>query len=294
LKLALGTVQFGLGYGIANTQGKTPRDEVVRILGLAKKEGIAVLDTAALYGSSEEVLGDCLPTSHGFRIVTKTPQFRKPQITPEDARHLRNTFTDSLQKLGQPRVYGLLVHHADDLLADGGEYLMDAMLELKAAGRVAKVGVSVYDGAQIDHLLDRYTIDLVQTPVSVFDQRLLSAGKLAALKNMGVEIHARSLFLQGLLLMPLERIADYFAPIKQHIRNYQAYLQEKQISLLQGALAFTSACKEIDVAVVGVASTGELRGILDAWHSLPQEPFDFSGFACNDEYMVNPALWQRS
>ena len=294
MKLALGTVQFGLDYGIANTQGKTPRDEVARILELAKHEGIAVLDTAALYGSSEEVLGDCLPASHGFRIVTKTPQFRKTQITPEDARHLRNAFTDSLRKLGQHRIYGLLVHHADDLLADGGEYLMDAMLELKAEGKVAKVGVSVYDGAQIDHLLDRYTIDLAQVPVSVFDQRLLTAGKLAALKNRGVEIHARSLFLQGLLLMPLERIADYFAPIKQHIRNYQTYLQEKRISLLQGALAFASACKEIDVAVVGVSSAAELRGILDAWHGLPQEPLDFSGFACNDECMINPALWQQS
>ena len=294
MKLALGTVQFGLDYGIANTQGKTPCDEVARILELAKHEGIAVLDTAALYGSSEEVIGDCLPASHGFRIVTKIPQFRKTQITPEDALHLSSTFTDSLRKLGQHQVYGLLVHHADDLLADGGEYLMDAMLELKAEGKVAKVGVSVYDGAQIDHLLDRYTIDLAQVPVSVFDQRLLTAGKLAALKNRGVEIHARSLFLQGLLLMPLERIADYFAPIKQHIRNYQTYLQEKRISLLQGALAFASACKEIDEAVVGVSSAAELRGILDAWHGLPQEPLDFSGFACNDECMINPALWQQS
>jgi aryl-alcohol dehydrogenase-like predicted oxidoreductase len=80
LKLALGTVQFGLDYGISNTQGRTSRDEVARILELARDEGIAVLDTAALYGTSREVLADCLPASHGFKIVTKTPQFRKAQL----------------------------------------------------------------------------------------------------------------------------------------------------------------------------------------------------------------------
>lgn len=294
MRLSLGTVQFGLDYGISNSQGRTTRDEVCRILELAAREGIAVLDTATLYGTSEEALGDCLPASHGFKVVTKTPHFRTSKITPEDALQLGSVFNNSLRKLGQRQVYGLLVHHADDLLAEGGEHLMGAMLELKAKGQVAKVGVSVYDGDQIDRILDKYDIDLVQVPVNVFDQRLLVSGKLAALKKAGVEVHARSLFLQGLLLMPLERVPDYFASIKQKVQDYQAYLQASRLSLIQGALAFASSCKEIDDAILGVCSVEELRGILDAWHSLPQSTHDFSRFACRDERMINPALWPKT
>lgn len=293
MNLSLGTVQFGLDYGISNTQGKTTRDEVVRILELAAHEGIAVLDTAALYGISEEVLGDCLPVSHGFKVVTKTPYFRKAQITPEDALHLGSIFTNSLQKLGQRKVYGLLAHHANDLLAEGGERLMDVMLDLKTRGLVDKVGVSVYDGEQIDRIVERYTIDLVQLPINVFDQRLLGSGKLVQLKASGIEIHARSLFLQGLLLMPIDRIAEHFAPLKRQISAYHAHLQSHGLSLLQGALAFAASCKEIDEGILGVCSTHELRGILNAWHGLSQKAFDFTEFACSDERMINPALWPK-
>lgn len=292
MKLGLGTVQFGLDYGVSNTQGRTPRDEVARILELAQSDGITVLDTAALYGSSEEVLGESLPADHVFKIVTKTIQFRREKITREDALHLSSVFNDSLHKLRQDKVYGLLAHHADDLLAEGGEHLMEVMLDLKSRGLVEKIGVSMYNSEQIDRILDRYTIDLVQVPINVFDQRLLVGGKLKQLKTSGIEIHARSLFLQGLLLMPIEHIAEYFAPLKQQITAYHAYLQSHGLSLLQGALAFAASCKEIDEGILGVCSTQELRGTLDAWQGLPRQVLDFSGFACSDERMINPALWK--
>lgn len=292
MKLGLGTVQFGLDYGVSNTQGRTPRDEVAYILGLAKSAGVSVLDTAALYGSSEEALGENLPADQSFKIVTKTAQFRRAKITSEDAQHLSNVFNDSLRKLGQNKVYGLLVHHADDLLAEGGEYLMEVMLVLKSRGLVEKIGVSMYSGEQIDRTLERYAIDLVQVPVNVFDQRLLVGGKLKQLKTSGIEIHARSLFLQGLLLMPVAHIAEYFAPLKKKIAAYHTYLQSQGLTMLQGALAFAASCQEIDEGILGVCSAQELRGILDAWHTLPQKPLDFGEFACSDERMINPSLWK--
>lgn len=292
MNIGIGTVQFGLDYGIANKQGKTSHEEVVRILEYAQSESVKVLDTASLYGTSEEVLGDCLVDSHQFKIVTKTPAFKKAKIILEDALHLRSNFEGSLHKMGQDKVYGLLIHHADDLLAEGGEYLMEAMLELQAQGKIAKLGVSVYIGEQIDRILDKFKINLIQLPVNVFDQRLIAGGQLSLLKSNGIEIHARSIFLQGLLLMPLEQIADYFEPMKQRIRNYQQYLKSSHLSLLQGALAFASMCKEIDHAIIGVCSLKELQEIMGALRSLPQQQLDFSRFAYQDEQMINPALWK--
>lgn len=294
MKIGLGTVQFGLDYGVSNINGKTSYEEVTRILKFAQRAGIAVLDTAVLYGTSEQVLGNSLEESHQFKIVTKTPAFKKFQIDLEDALWLQKAFAESLRKLGQRKVYGLLVHHVDDLLADGGQYLMDAMLELKAQGQVVKVGVSVYNSKQIDQVLEKFEIDLIQVPVNVFDQRLIVDKKLELLKSRGIEIHARSIFLQGMLLMPLETVNDYFVPLKQHIMAYQQYLKTKQLSLLQGALAFASKCEEIDQLILGVCSVAELSGILDAVRNLPQEQLDFSGFATRDEHMINPALWKLS
>jgi aryl-alcohol dehydrogenase-like predicted oxidoreductase len=291
LNIGLGTVQFGLDYGVSNTAGRTLPVEVERLLEVASSNDIRVLDTAALYGASEEVLGACLRAEHGFDIVTKTAQFRHAVITKEDARHLGAVFSDSLRKLRQDKVYGLLVHHADDLLAEGGEYLMDSLLAFKSRGLVDKVGVSVYDGGQIEQILDRYAIDLVQLPVNVLDQRLLESGKLKQLKANGVEIHARSLFLQGLLLMPSEQIADYFAPLKQQLGDYHAFLKSQGLSLLQGALAFAASCKEIDEIILGVCSTAQLADIVENWRRLPSQTFDFARFACEDMRMINPALW---
>ncbi len=292
MNIGLGTVQFGLDYGVSNTRGRTSSGEVERILQFAQSENITVLDTAAQYGASEEVLGSCIGKFQQFDIVTKTPAFKKPKMSLEDAKHLQNVFADSLRKLGQEKVYGLLVHHADDLLVEGGQYLMDAMLELKALGLVSKIGASVYDGKQIDQILEQFEIDLIQVPINVFDQRLIANGKLAQLKAKGIEIHARSVFLQGLLLMPLERVDTYFEPLKQNIHHYQQYLAAHHLSLLQGALAFVSSCEEIDQVILGVCSLEELREILGALRSLPQDALDFSGFFCQNEQMINPALWK--
>lgn len=292
MKLGLGTVQFGLDYGVSNKQGMTPQAQVKEILEVAYEQGVAVLDTAALYGKSEEVLGASLLPIHDFNIVTKTPQFKKQKIDRNDALKLKECFEASLTKLGKQNIYGLLMHRADDLLAEGGEHLMEMMLELKAAGLVKKIGISVYDGDQIDRILEQYSIDIVQLPVNIFDQRLLVSGKIRALKNADVEIHARSVFLQGLLLMPLAQIPDYFAPLEPLLLQYHGLLSAYEMSPLQGALSFMKSCEDIGSIILGVSSMQDLIEILHAWQTTPEEKFDFNTYACSDERMINPALWQ--
>lgn len=292
MKLGIGTVQFGMDYGISNSRSKTPPAEVDRILRLAADSGIQVLDTAALYGDSEVILGGLLPSSHDFRIVTKTPDFRTATINAADAMHLRDTFRRSLENLRQSSVYGLLAHHADDLLVLGGRLVLEAMQRLRDEGLVGKIGVSVYSGQQIDRLLALYTPDIVQLPLNLFDQRLLESGHLEELKRRGVEIHARSVFLQGLLLIEPDQVPPYFSPIRDTLERYARFLEAHKLSRLQAALAFATRQRDVDVALVGVTSVAELRDILSALDAMAGTDLDMSTLKVADERMVNPSLWK--
>jgi len=293
MKIGLGTVQFGLDYGVSNQQGITPGAEVKDILTLAWESGITILDTAASYGVSEEVIGKSIPEGMPFKIVTKTPPFKKERIDKADAATLKASFRQSLKKLRKPAIYGLLVHHAADLLVHGGPYLWQAMEELKAAGLVAKIGVSVYSPQEIDELLERYLPDLIQLPVNVFDQRMIQGGHLRRLKDRGIEIHSRSVFLQGLLLMPPEEIAPYFDTIKPVIMQYHSAMQNKRITPLTAALGFVYQQAEIDHIIVGVNNRLHLEEIIKVVGDIQTSgKLDFSNYAVHDESIINPALWR--
>lgn len=291
-KLGLGTVQFGLDYGISNRDGKTPEEEVKKILDMAANAGIIYLDTAALYGNSEEVLGRSFPHPHSFRVVTKTPTITAQPVTEADAEKLEANFLQSLYKLGLPNLYGLLVHHANDLLVPGGEHLIARMQELKARGLLTKIGVSVYTADEIDQVMAQYadSLDLLQLPINIFDQRLLQSRHLKYLKSLGIEIHARSIFLQGLLLMEPEQLSAHFAKIIPLFRDYRLTLANYGISPLQAALGFVIGLEEVDVVLCGVNNATQLHEILALNPVLPPG-FDFDKFALSDPEILNPAKW---
>jgi aryl-alcohol dehydrogenase-like predicted oxidoreductase len=293
MKLGLGTVQFGLNYGISNTMGVTISEEVKRILEFARQNGIILLDTAPAYGTSEETLGNSLPDPHNFLVVTKTPTFRKTRIYSSDGQYLKETLHTSLNRLKQSSLYCLLIHHADNLFLRNGDILWEAMEEIKAAGLVKKIGVSVYSPQQIDKILDRYSPDVIQAPINVLDQRLIKAGYLAILKKQGIEIHSRSVFLQGLLLMPVEEMPDYFNPFKPMLAHYQESIKEKGGYPRRAAVGFVYCLPDIDYIIVGVNSKDHLEEINESVSNIDTlERLDFSEFAIDDERLVNPSLWK--
>ena len=295
MKIGLGTVQFGLDYGVSNPQGITPATEVKDILNLAWKSGITILDTAVSYGMSEEVIGQSMPEGVPFKIVTKTPLFKKDRIDKADATRLKETFLQSLERVKQTTIYGLLVHYANDLLVPGGPYLWQTMEDLKAAGLVKKIGVSVYSPNEIEELAGKYGLDLIQLPVNVFDQRMIQGGYLRYLKDLGIEIHSRSVFLQGLLLMSPGKLPAHFNSIRPIMIKYNETLQKYGISPLTAALAFSYKQQEIDHILVGVNDRDQLRNILKVilnLHGL--DHIDFSDYAIIDESIINPSLWSLS
>jgi aryl-alcohol dehydrogenase-like predicted oxidoreductase len=292
VRLGLGTVQFGLNYGVSNTIGKTETSEVARVLEYAGSVGFDVLDTAALYGESEKVLGLCITAGKKFSVITKTPKFSNGNIIRDDVMLLENTFIQSLDKLQVKSVYGLLLHNTDDLLKPNGALLWGKMTELKNRGLTAKVGISVYNGEQIEQALGRFPVEIVQVPFNILDQRLLKDNLLQRVASAGIEVHSRSTFLQGLLMMPVDKIPPYFEPIHPLLKRYHEYIDKLGLSCLEAALAFVLAHREIDKIIVGVTNLQELRQIVQATKKSGIDIENFRQFSCSDERFINPSLWK--
>lgn len=291
-RLGLGSAQFGLDYAIDKSELRPTTGEIAGILAQAYTDGITVLDTASRYGNAEQLLGQCLTPDHAYRIVTKTPSYQKDRIGPEDVEFLLSTFQKSLSLLNRPRVYALLTHWAPDLLVPGGDRLFDAMLSLKDAGLVEKIGSSIYTAAHIDGLMARFQIDIIQVPVNLLDQRLIASGHLKELKRQGVELHARSAFMKGLVFCDIERLSDHFYSIKPLLREFRGKIEQAGLNPISACIRYLLALPEIDNVIVGVTNISQLNGILGAVSETADLP-DFSEFAIDDPQIVNPNNWPK-
>lgn len=290
MKLGLGTVQFGLDYGISNKDGMTSSDEVKKILEYCLDNNITILDTASIYGKSEEVLGQNINKKDYFKIVTKTSRFDNEILTHEDTKILESTFYDSLHKLKQNTVYGLLLKEGN-IFKDNSQFLIDKLQTLKERQLVQKIGISVYKSDEVDKAIELFdTLDIIQIPINIFDHRLINTGHLKKLKKHNVEIHARSAFLQGLLLMKPDSLNPYFNPILDHILKYHKTLEEINVNPLQAALGFLNNIQEIDCIVAGVNNLNQLKEIcLNI-----EKPYNtiLNGFSITDESILDPSKWK--
>lgn len=287
MKLGLGTVEFAAKTGKHALQ--VTLDEAVRILEIAQRAGIRLLDTAAQAGNSEEVLGQCLPKQHHFDIVAKTPHVSAEQVMGLHADQVESALQESLRNLKQDCIYALMTGYEDGLFAAQGDKLYKRMDSLKTQGLIKRIGVSVSNAYQIERVLSSYKPDIIQLPLNVLDQRLLQSGHLQRLKQQGIEIHARDIFLQGVLLDPTH-LHPWFWPIRKRMDAYQQYLIQEGFTPLEGALNFVGTIPEVDVALVGVSSAEQLREVVAALQ--PEGSVqDFIPFACNEEKYINPIRW---
>lgn len=290
-RVGLGTVQFGLEYGIANEGARPTFGEVQRILDCAEGHGVSLLDTAALYGDAEAVLGRALPAGHRFDVVTKTPVFGGALIEARHADMLERAVHTSLKRLRLDDLYGLLIHSADDLLVEGGEWLMERAQTLRARGEVRKVGVSVYEPAQAERILEHHTIDLIQIPLNVLDQRFSSSGILDKLQKAGVEIHSRSVFLQGALLMSPDKLPPHFEGARDKLRRYREVLTGLDITPAEAAVDFVKRQPQVDGLIVGVCSVQQLGEVMAAYHARCPPCVHFADFAEREGRVIDPRLW---
>ena len=283
-RLGLGTVQFGQPYGISNRRGRVPNKDIVQILTRATQAGVGWLDTAAAYGNAEETLGTLREHAAPFRIATKTVS-AKDTITYVVSRARR-----SVEVLQRKPVDLLFVHAAGDLIGPDGLALWQELLSLRDEGLFRAIGISAYAADDPAALARRFRPAAMQIPVSLLDQRLLADGTLAQLKDMGVEIHARSLFLQGLLFLASHELPPSLTAAAPHLDAVRAVVAGAGLTPLSAALGFALSQPEIDVALVGITSVDELDEILSN-AAMPVPAIDWSSCALQDPRILTPSLW---
>ena len=284
-RLALGTVQFGLSYGVANQGGQVGHQEATKILNRGFAAGLDTLDTAIAYGNSEQRLGEI--GVERWRIVSKLPPI--PDRCADVLSWARESVSDSLSRLGVDRLYGLLLHSPQQLLDVQGPALYAALQYLKMDGVVEKIGISIYAPQELDELLHRYRFDIVQSPLNIFDQRLIATGWLGLLRQADVEVHVRSAFLQGLLLMDRNNRPRKFDRWAALWSKWDEWLVQTRVTPLQACLRFALSFPQISKVIVGVESLHQLDEVLSASVGLPPEIPD--GLRCSDSDLVNPARW---
>lgn len=293
-QLCLGTAQFGLAYGISNHAGQVAEPEVKALLENASSIGIKLLDTAQAYGDAEEVLQRTLPKEHSFRLISKIPPQNQRSFSEDDPPIWEEAFQRSCGCVGSKSLEALLLHNPADLLKPGAVYLRSWLLSLRQRGLVRRLGVSIYESQDLDGLPSEL-LDLVQLPLSLYDQRMLLNGTISHLRSQGTAIHARSLYLQGLLLIPANRWPSWVdQSVLKHHQRLEAIAIQLGCRLLDLAIGFAREQSDLEGVVVGLCSQRELHQLLDSWTGInPWQNGEWRHWHLNDPNMLDPRFWPR-
>lgn len=279
-KVALGTVQFGLNYGINNIQGKVSTTEVKKILEICRCFGIDTLDTAHSYGNSEEILGE--NNLYDLNIISKLPLCNLNTAA--------SIFEESLERLNLRKVYGYMFHNFS--IYKKNKKLWTVLECLKQEGKISKIGVSLYKPDELKELMkDGVKLDIVQVPYNLFDRQFESF--FPFLKDKGIEIHTRSAFLQGLFFRPLRDLPIHFEKIRTKLEFLQSFIKINKLSLPQVCLGFVLSNPNIDKVIIGVDSSRQLLENISQIKNLPNIVWSqLDILKETNPAIINPSLWK--
>ena len=296
-KLVLGTVQFGLDYGINNFNGKPSREYSLKMLDLAYERGVRIFDTASAYGDAEEILGEFM-LSRGLADKIKVITKLQPNIVEDKNRKpydiILENLSLSLKRLNREYVDGYLFH-TPAYIRD--KELVDCLRRLKENGLVKNIGVSIYveDDAIYAAKLD--LVDFIQVPYSIFDQRLNKTDFFQIARQNSKTVFARSAFLQGLFFMPEDKIPTHLSNVKEYFKELDEILAKYKLSRQQAALLFSECNKNIDYVVFGVDNLNQLVEDID----IIEKNIDYEEcfkelekkFINIEKNIIFPSLWKK-
>jgi aryl-alcohol dehydrogenase-like predicted oxidoreductase len=287
MKLALGTAQFGQNYGVANTKGYIGQKTAVSIVRRSQEMGWNTLDTAIAYGESESILGSI--GVEQWKVISKLPTV--PELCLDINKWLTKLTLESLKRLKIKKLYGLLLHRSNQLNDSIGSDLYEALLAQKQNGLVEKIGVSIYAPEDLEAFWEKYRFDLVQAPLNILDRRMASSGWAERIKRSGSEFHVRSVFLQGLMLMPACRRPLGFARWANIWDEWDSWLMKTRLTPMEACLSYVNSIAAVDRIVVGVDSVEQLEEISA---SVDSRLDSLPNFSClRDERLINPASWNK-
>lgn len=270
-KMSLGTVQFGLHYGIANDVGKPPEEQSYEMLKAALDNGVTSIDTARAYGDSEDIIGRFFKKSSEAVpfMSTKVPPFPGADVS-ELEKHIIESVETSLECLGVKKVDNIMLHNGVSLVRYGDE-TAKIMGSLVKRGYCDMVGASVYDAKEIDKMLTYEEYTSTQIPMSIFDQRLINGGYVEKLADRGFTVFVRSVFLQGLFFLDPEKITDPI--LLQHARpgilKIRDLAEREGMSIAELAIAFLRDYPGVTSLVLGSDNADQVRSNVSYFDAHP-------------------------
>lgn len=295
-KLVLGTAQLGLDYGIANKTGKPEENKAFEIMKYAVDNDIYYFDTAYSYGNSEIIIGKFLNTYETYKnkinIITKMVPLKKEKL---NEKNINNHFFESLHRLEQGSLYCYMVHDFNDIV-NNCNVINKIFLKFKDKGLIKKIGVSVYDKSQIKFLLKNFNFDLIQIPINIFDQRLLEDDTLIDLDKRGIDIYARSVFLQGLIFLEKNNLPSKVKNVKKQLEKLNNISLKFNLSKEEIALIFVNSICEIDKIVIGIEKIEQLKRNIKIVNNFKnfnkiKSIINFKNFVVEDENIIDPRKW---
>ena len=285
-KIILGTAQFGLDYGINNNEGKPAYETIKEILDLAHKQKIIFLDTAEAYGNSHEIIGEYHANSNNkFKVTTKFSPLRKDlpnNISERIKHHLKIMNIDS--------IYCYMFHSYIDFKKYFNLFRLE-LLELKKKGVINKIGVSLHSNIDLIEVLKNEDIELIQLPYNLFDNKNKREKVILKAKKLGVEIHTRSAFLQGLFFKDIASIEGELSVLKKYLFKLQDIINPTKINNL--ALNYVYSNPNIDAVLIGVDSVNQLKKNISCINANKYKN-TFSNIDLinvEEENMLNPSNW---
>ena len=281
-KISLGTVQFGINYGI--NKKKINFKEIKKIINYSNKIKIKKIDTAIAYGKSEKILGSF--SLKNWRITTKIPAYRVSYGDPE--KWTKNQIKNSLNSLRIKRLHGVLFHNTNDLFNSNGKKIYKALLNLKKRGLIKKIGISIYDFKNLNKILKIFKIDIVQVPFNIIDRRLLKSSLLDLQKRNKIELQVRSIFLQGLLLKNLKYKNLKFNRFTKIWTALHNWLYNNKYNLLDVCI---NDCLRynFDSIIIGFENLNHLKRIIN-YKKINNLRLPVS-FSSNKNSLINPTKW---
>ena len=284
-EIILGSANFNQKYGIKKNY--IPIKEIKKLLDYAFKNKIKKIDTSPLYNKSEKIIG--LLNNNRFKIISKIPKIPKNIVKKNIKSWIKTKATNSIKELKIKKFECLLLHHANSLLGKNGDEVYKSMKNIKLGGLTNKIGISIYDFKMLDKILNRFKFDIVQAPFNIFDRRLIESGLLNKLKKRKIEIHVRSIFLQGILLLKFNQLPKKLKKVNKKWMLWEYWLKQNKLDSLQACLSFILNQKKLNAIVVGYNSKKQLSKFLK--FKKEKNNFFIPNFKIKNKNLTDPRKW---
>ena len=285
-RIVLGGAQLGLPYGILNGGETLSREEVARILDTAVDHGIDSIDTAIAYGQSESIIGET--SQNRFNIISKLPPL--PVDISNVSEWVHSQVQGSLSRLKCTSLDALLLHRPQDLTGAQGAELYAAIGSLMAEKMIHRFGVSIYSPDDLEGIIDTFEIHVVQAPLNVFDRRIL--GVTDQLSALNIEVHARSVFLQGVLIANPKDRPRRFEPWSEHFALFDEWVRSSGVSAMACCMGFALQQPGIAKLVIGTTSAESLDEIMN---SIPNSVLEApTHLQSSVEQLIDPRFWNAA